>query len=101
MAFVASSIASSRCPLAKETPAWVNNSSALFSAARAMNVAKNTSTHRANKRASNWKIIMGNGYRAPQDGASDLGRPGEEIRMPNDERNPTPEISEPFQSLPH
>jgi hypothetical protein len=26
---------------------------------------------------------MGNGYRAPQDDASDLGKPGEEIRMTN------------------
>src|SRR2546427_5381330 len=50
----------------------------LFSAALAKNVAKNTSTQRANKRASHWRIIMGNGYRAPQDDASDLGKPRSE-----------------------
>src|SRR5436190_10941725 len=83
MAFVASSIASSRSPFAKETPASVNNSSALFfSAALTRKVAKSMTAQRANNRLSEWKIDMGNGYRAPWGDASDLGGLMEVRRFP-------------------
>src|SRR6266566_2341798 len=81
MAFVASSIASSRWPLAKETPAWINNSSGLFSVAPPAKEMISPKQLRLNTGAVARRTLMRNGYRALPKDASDL----DALRNPNDE----------------
>src|SRR5437762_6476440 len=70
MAFVASSIASSRLPFAKETPARFNNSSEPCSAGAPAKATARPRKPNADHPARARRIRMGNGYRPAQNGAS-------------------------------
>src|SRR5206468_3516876 len=76
MALLASSIASSRFPFAKETPARLSSSSAPFASGSAAPAPRRgqqqTRAQMANTKARRGRCFTGIGYTAPPLGASDL-----------------------------